>query len=150
PTDCRTIPADRCRWAEQTWDDPEFRIVHSPLSGVDDAGRNGPTFADQGVQPSWSSGSASLERSREDAGNPLGANNMSLDERIALTLYDRMFEVITGSDPDAGLPSPFNTNETMFVMAAKGMVLKASDFANPWSPGNLTGSVDAAANIAAL
>jgi hypothetical protein len=75
---------------------------------------------------------------------------MSRDERIALTLYDRMFEVITGSDPSSGLPPAFNSNETMFVMAAKGMVLKASDFENPWSPGNTSGSIDAAARIAAL
>ena len=75
---------------------------------------------------------------------------MALDERIALTLYDRMFEVISGKDPDAGLPSAFDSDKTMFVMAQRGLVLNAADYRNPWSPGNPDGSVDAAHNLAQL
>ena len=75
---------------------------------------------------------------------------MALDERIALTLYDRMFEVISGKDPGSGLPSSFDSATTMFVMAQRGMVLNGADYRNPWSPGNTDGSVTAAANIASL
>lgn len=75
---------------------------------------------------------------------------MALDERIALTLYDRMFEVISGKDPDAGLPSAFDSDKTTFVMAQRGLVLNAADYRNPWSPGNPDGSVDAAHNLAQL
>lgn len=75
---------------------------------------------------------------------------MPLDDRIALTLYDRMFEVITGGDPGAGLPSSFDSASTTFVMAQRGMVLNAADYRNPWSPGNTDGSMTAAANTAQL
>lgn len=75
---------------------------------------------------------------------------MALDERIALTLYDRMFEVISGADPSAGLPSAFDSDKTMFVMAQRGMVLNGADYRNPWSPGNTDGSIQAAYNIASL
>ncbi|MGW4548619.1 hypothetical protein ACWEN4_19915 [Streptomyces violaceorubidus] len=75
---------------------------------------------------------------------------MALDERIALTLYDRIYQAISGSDPAAGLPSAFDSATTAFVMAQRGMVLKAADYHNPWSPGNTEGSKEAAANIASL
>jgi hypothetical protein len=75
---------------------------------------------------------------------------MSLDERIALTLYDRIFEVISGVDPAAGLPSAFDSNKSMFVMAQRGMVLHAADYRNPWSPGNTNGDIQATYNIASL
>jgi hypothetical protein len=75
---------------------------------------------------------------------------MALDDRIALTLYDRMMEVITGKDPGAGLPSAFDTQQTMFVMAQRGMVLNGADYRNPWSPGNTSGSMDATEAIATL
>jgi hypothetical protein len=75
---------------------------------------------------------------------------MALDERIALTLYDRMFEVISGADPNAGLPSAFDSEHTMFVMAQRGMVLNGADYRNPWSPGNTDGSMAATQNIASL
>jgi hypothetical protein len=75
---------------------------------------------------------------------------MALDDQIALTLYDRIFEVIGGSDPDSGLPSAFESATTMFVMAQRGMALNSKDFTNPFSPGNPSGSIEAAANIANL
>ncbi|WP_117213600.1 hypothetical protein [Allorhizocola rhizosphaerae] len=75
---------------------------------------------------------------------------MPLDDRIAMTLYDRMFEVITGADPGAGLPSAFDSQHNMFVMAQRGMVLNAADYRNPWTPGNTDGSMAAAFNIATL
>lgn len=75
---------------------------------------------------------------------------MSLDKRIALTLYDRMFQVISGADPAAGLPSAFDSDKTMFVMAQRGMVLKGADYRNPWSPGNTDGDIQAAYNISSL
>jgi hypothetical protein len=75
---------------------------------------------------------------------------MALDERIALTLYDRMFEVITGADPGSGLPSAFDSDKSMFIMVQKGMVLNAADYQNPWSPGNTDGSIQSAFNIASV
>ncbi|WP_214321801.1 hypothetical protein [Nonomuraea sediminis] len=74
---------------------------------------------------------------------------MSLDERIALTLYDRMFKVISG-EPDSGMASAFESANTTFVMAQRGLVLNAADYRNPWSPGNTDGSIQAAFNIASL
>ena len=38
---------------------------------------------------------------------------MALDDQISLTLYDRIFAVIGGSDPDSGLPSAFDSVSTM-------------------------------------
>lgn len=75
---------------------------------------------------------------------------MALDDQIALTLYDRIFAVIGGSDPESGLPSAFDSASTMFVMAQRGMALNSKDFSNPWSPGNTTGSIEATENIANL
>jgi hypothetical protein len=75
---------------------------------------------------------------------------MALDEHIALTLYDSIFRVISGSDPEAGLPSAFDSATTAFVMAQRGMVLNSADYRNPWTPGNTEGSVSAAANMASL
>jgi hypothetical protein len=75
---------------------------------------------------------------------------MSLDERIALTMYDRMYQVITGTDPASGMAPAFKADETMFLMAQKGMAINPADYRNPWSPGNTEGSIQAAFNIAAL
>lgn len=75
---------------------------------------------------------------------------MALDENIALHLYDRMFEIITGSDPSTGLPSAFDTATTKFLMAPKGLVINGADYRNPWTPGNPTGSTQAAENVASL
>lgn len=75
---------------------------------------------------------------------------MALDERIALSLYDSIFQVISGSDPEAGLPPAFDSDTTAFVMAQRGMVIKGADYRNPWSPGNTEGSMSAAAEIASL
>lgn len=75
---------------------------------------------------------------------------MALDERIALTLYDSIFQVISGSDPEVGLPSAFDSATTAFVMAQRGMVLNAADYRNPWTPGNTEGSKPAAANTASV
>lgn len=75
---------------------------------------------------------------------------MPTDEQIALTLYNRMYEVIGGADPSSGLPSAFDSSTHRFVMAQRGLALNAADYRNPWSPGNQGGSVDAAAAIAAL
>lgn len=75
---------------------------------------------------------------------------MALDDRIAMTLYDRMFEVISGSVPGSGLPSAFDSNKSRFVLAQRGMVINPADYRNPWTPGNPNGSVQAAYNIASL
>lgn len=75
---------------------------------------------------------------------------MALDERIALTLYDSIFQVISGSDPEVGLPSAFDSATTAFVMAQRGMVLNAADYRNPWTPGNTEGSKPAAVNTASV
>ncbi len=75
---------------------------------------------------------------------------MPADDQIALTLYNRIYEVIGGADPSSGMPSAFDSNTHRFVMAQRGMALSAADYRNPWSPGNASGSVDAAFNIAQL
>jgi hypothetical protein len=75
---------------------------------------------------------------------------MALDDRIALTLYDRIFDVISGSDPAANLPSAFDTTTTRFVAVQRGMVLNPADYANPWTPGNPAGSIQAASEVASL
>ncbi|MEU0007963.1 hypothetical protein ABZ079_27715 [Streptomyces sp. NPDC006314] len=73
-----------------------------------------------------------------------------MDERIALSLYDRIFEVISGKDPSTGFPSAFDSATTIFTMAQRGMVLNGADFRNPFTPGNLHGSVESAYHIANL
>ena len=75
---------------------------------------------------------------------------MPLDDQIALSLYDRMQQVVTGADPGAGLTSAFDTDTTSFVMAQRGMVLNGADYRNPWSPGNTDGAQEATALIASL
>jgi hypothetical protein len=61
---------------------------------------------------------------------------MALDERIALTLYDRMLQVIAGAEPGSGLPSAFDSDKTMLVMAQRGLVINGANYRYPWSPGN--------------
>ncbi|NAZ77368.1 hypothetical protein GTQ99_18355 [Kineococcus sp. T13] len=75
---------------------------------------------------------------------------MSMDENIALSLYDKMLQVVTGADPGLGLPSAFDTSTTAFLMAQRGLVLNGADYRNPWSPGNTSGSQESTANIASL
>ena len=75
---------------------------------------------------------------------------MALDENIALSLYDRMLQVVTGKDPGAGLPSAFDNDTTQLIMAQRGMVLNGADYRNAWSPGNTAGSQEATSLIASL
>lgn len=75
-------------------------------------------------------------------------NKITLDEDIAMTLYDRILELVIGSDPSAGLTPVFNTEETMFVMAQDGIVLNGADYVNPYSRSNTNGDLRATVNIA--
>lgn len=75
---------------------------------------------------------------------------MPLDDQIALSLYDRLQQVVTGADPGAGLPSAFDNDTTQLIMAQRGMVLNGADYRNPWSPGNTSGNQEATALVASL
>ena len=63
-------------------------------------------------------------------------------------LYDSIFDSLTKAEP-GGKPI-FSPATTIFSLAKPGMVINAADFRNPWTPGNLNGSQDAALHTADL
>lgn len=63
-------------------------------------------------------------------------------------LYDRIVSAIMqGGD---GNSSAYDPNKTFFTMEPRGRVINPNDYAGAWTPGNPTGSLDAAAAICDL
>ena len=63
-------------------------------------------------------------------------------------IYDTIFNTITKAEPGGKPLSPAST--TVISLMKPGMAINPNDFRNPWTPGNINGSKDAAVNTAHL
>ncbi|MBX7155320.1 MAG: hypothetical protein K1X91_10175 [Bacteriodetes bacterium] len=75
---------------------------------------------------------------------------MTAEQMNALVqgIYDRIFDSATKAEP-GGKPLA-NTAKTMLTLMKPGMAINPNDYRNPWTPGNTSGSQDAAVNTARL
>jgi hypothetical protein len=63
-------------------------------------------------------------------------------------IYDGIFSSVTKAEPGGKPLAPSST--TILSLMKPGMAVNPADFRNPWTPGNLHGSQDAALNLARL
>lgn len=63
-------------------------------------------------------------------------------------VYDKIFDSATKAEP-GGKPVT-NSSRTMLTLMKPGMAINPADYRNPWTPGNLSGSQDAALNTSRL
>lgn len=63
-------------------------------------------------------------------------------------IYDNIFASVTQSD-SGGRPL-MQPSSTVLSLLKPGMAINPSDFANPWTPGNLNGNKDSAINTAGI
>jgi len=63
-------------------------------------------------------------------------------------IFDNIFNSVTQADSGGG--PLMQASSTMLSLLKPGMAISSHDFANPWTPGNLNGSKDAAINSARL
>src|SRR3954468_13924608 len=63
-------------------------------------------------------------------------------------VYDTIFNSVTKAEPGGKPIAPGAT--TVLSLMKPGLAINAADFRNPWTPGNLNGSQDAALNTARL
>jgi hypothetical protein len=75
---------------------------------------------------------------------------MTNEQCLALVqgIYDTIFEASTSAEP-GGKPVS-NSEKTMLTLMKPGWAIRPEDYRNPWTPGNLEGSMPAAVNNAAL
>jgi len=75
---------------------------------------------------------------------------MTIEQMSALIqgIYDKIFDAATKAEP-GGKPI-MNSAKTMLTLMKPGLAINPNDFRNPWTPGNTTGSKDAALNSAML
>jgi hypothetical protein len=68
--------------------------------------------------------------------------------KIVQSIYDQFFASLTEAPP--GKPAVGAKDNIFVVLEKPGRLIRSIDFANPWSPGNLAGSKEAAINLANL
>jgi hypothetical protein len=75
---------------------------------------------------------------------------MTLDEmnRLIQGIFDNIFNSVTQAEP-GGKPV-MQASTTMLSLMKPGLAISSKDFRNPWTPGNDSGSKDAAINTARL
>lgn len=69
-------------------------------------------------------------------------------QNLVQKMFDNIFDSVTKAEP-GGRPS-MQSSSTVLSLMKPGLAINSKDFRNPWTPGNLTGSKDAAVNIARL
>lgn len=69
-------------------------------------------------------------------------------QNIVQNIFDDIFNSATKAEP-GGKPVMTPSN-TVLSLAKPGLAINSKDFRNPWTPGNSSGSKEAAANIARL
>lgn len=75
---------------------------------------------------------------------------MTIDEvqKLIQGIFDNIFNSVTSAEPGG---KPVMTAATTVLSLMKpGMAINSADFRNPWTPGNVNGSQDAAINTARL
>lgn len=75
---------------------------------------------------------------------------MTLDEmnRLIQGIFDNIFNSVTQAEP-GGKPV-MQAGTTVLSLMKPGLAISSKDFRNPWTPGNSSGSQDAAVNTARL
>jgi hypothetical protein len=63
-------------------------------------------------------------------------------------MFDNIFDSVTKTEP--GSRPAMQSSSTVLSLMKPGLAINSKDFRNPWTPGNLTGSKDAAVNVARL
>jgi hypothetical protein len=69
-------------------------------------------------------------------------------QKLIQGIFDNIFASVTSAEP-GGKPV-MTPSTTMLSLMKPGMAINSKDFRNPWTPGNLNGSQDAAINLANL
>jgi hypothetical protein len=68
-----------------------------------------------------------------------------MNEQQAADVVQRLYDQIFGSLTQAPEGKPaYDANRTFLTLCKPGLLIDPHDFANPWSPGNMSGSQDAA------
>ncbi|GAO10875.1 hypothetical protein TPA0598_07_05990 [Streptomyces lydicamycinicus] len=78
---------------------------------------------------------------------------LNKDHLMALTIYNQLFAALTGTSPGAGgssLQPAFPADQTYLTLEPAGRFVDPKDYARPWTPGNMKGSLSAALNLAQL
>lgn len=70
-------------------------------------------------------------------------------EDLVNKIYNSIFDSLVGGGTGT-TPAAYNQNRNYFTLEPRGKVIRPSDYAGPWSPGNPTGSHEAARAIAEL
>lgn len=75
---------------------------------------------------------------------------MTIEElqKLIQGIFDNVFNAVTQAEP-GGKPVA-QASTTMLSLMKPGLAINSSDFRNPWTPGNVNGSQDAAVNTARL
>jgi hypothetical protein len=74
-----------------------------------------------------------------------------MNSQQAAEVVQRLYDQIFGSLTQAPQGKPaYDTNRTFLTLCRPGLLISPHDFANPWSPGNPSGSQDAAKNLCDL
>ena len=75
---------------------------------------------------------------------------MTIDEvqKLIQGIFDNIFNSVTTAEP-GGKPV-MSSSTTVLSLMKPGMAINSKDFRNPWTPGNSSGSMDAAINTARL
>jgi hypothetical protein len=75
---------------------------------------------------------------------------MTIEElqKLIQGIFDNVFNAVTQAEP-GGKPVA-QASTTMLSLMKPGLAINSSDFRNPWTPGNVNGSQDAAINTARL
>ena len=69
-------------------------------------------------------------------------------QQLVQGIFDNIFDSVTKTEP-GGKPV-MTPSSTMLSLAKPGLAIRSKDFRNPWTPGNSSGSQDAAINVANL
>ncbi|KYF55944.1 hypothetical protein BE04_06765 [Sorangium cellulosum] len=82
--------------------------------------------------------------------NPRKDRAMTIEEtqRLIQGIFDAIFNSVTQAEPGGKPVMP--SSSTVLSMRKPGMAIRSADFSNPWTPGNISGSKNAAINIARL
>jgi hypothetical protein len=75
---------------------------------------------------------------------------MTIEEvnKLINGIFDNIFNSVTQAEP-GGKPA-MQSSSTVLSLMKPGLAINSVDFRNPWTPGNLNGSIDAAINTSRL
>jgi hypothetical protein len=69
-------------------------------------------------------------------------------QKLLQNIFDNIFNSVTQAEPNGKPVMP--ASSTVLSLMKPGLAINSKDFRNPWTPGNISGSQDAAINTARL